>query len=363
MGKTVVTIPTYNERENIEKLINGIFEHAPHVDVLIVDDNSPDGTGLMADKIAEKDKRVSVLHRFSARGRGLAGIAGFKEAIKRKDVLCVIEMDGDFSHDPKYIPLFLKEIEDYDVVIGSRNVDGGKDCRGAGRIVFSSAVNLFIRRYLGLKVKDCTSGYRCFKKDVLTSLDLDTVSSAGPSIVEEILYRCKLKKYRIKEIPIIFEKRYAGRSKLNIIKLIGVFAVILRIKKAEVEPRLLDFRKFGFNLGLALNILGVVMFYRNREYFVWFSGIGFFALISAVLWPGLLAPVKKIVDAVIFSIAWLTKTVTSLMAFYLIFAPIGILLRLLNKDPLHRKIDKLALSYWIEHKGKPFTKKTYERMG
>lgn len=357
MSNTLIIIPTYNERENIEKLIAGIFEYAPQADVLIVDDNSPDGTGAAADKIAEKDKRVSVLHRFYARGRGLAGIDGFKEAIKRRDTLYVVEMDGDFSHDPKYIPLFLKEITHCDVVIGSRNVDGGRDYRGVIRILFSRAANLFIRRYLGLKVRDCTSGYRCFKKDVLASLDLDGMISRGPSIVEEILYRCKLKKYNTKEIPIVFKKRNAGKSKLGIAKLLSVFGDIIIIRGSR------ELRKFGFSLGLGLNMLGYVMFYRNREHFIWFSGMGSFMLISAILCPGLLAPVKKIMDAVIFYIAWLTKTFTSLCAFYLIFAPIGILLRLLKKDLLHQKIDKLALSYWIEHEKRPLTKEDYERMG
>jgi len=230
MAETLIIIPTYNEKENIEAFINEIFRHANEVDILIVDDNSPDGTGLIADKITKQDNRVSVLHRTSCRGRGYAGIDGFKEAIKRKDTRYIIEMDGDFSHDPKHIPEFLKEIEDSDIVIGSRYVSGGRDCdRGPIRVFLSRLVNLFIRKYLRLNIRDCTSGYRCFRRDVLVSLD--RLVSKEPSIIEEILYKCKLRNYRIKEIPIVFKKRSSGRSKLGVCKLIKVFRDIVRLKK------------------------------------------------------------------------------------------------------------------------------------
>ena len=199
MSEILVIIPTYNEKENIECLIAEIFRYAQYANVLIVDDNSPDGTGLIVDKIAKQDNRVSVLHRTSRRGRGYAGIDGFKEALKRNSILYIMEMDGDFSHDPKHIPEFLEEIKGSDVVIGSRYIDGGRDCdRGPIRVFFSKSVNLFIRKYLKLHIKDCTSGYRCFRKDVLASLGLDNLLSKEPSIIEEVLYKSKLNNYRIK---------------------------------------------------------------------------------------------------------------------------------------------------------------------
>ncbi|MDP8230933.1 MAG: SxtJ family membrane protein [Candidatus Gorgyraea atricola] len=360
MPSTLIIIPTYNEKENIEALINEIFKHANEVDILIVDDNSPDGTGLIADKIAKQDNRVSVLHRTSCKGRGYAGIDGFKEAIKRKDTLYIIEMDGDFSHDPKYIPAFLKEMRDSDVVIGSRYVSGGRDCdRGPIRVFLSKSVNLFIRKYLKLNIKDCTSGYRCFRKSILASLDLDRLISKEPSIIEEVLYKCKLRNCRIREIPIAFKKRLSGRSKLGICKLIKVFRDILRFKKEE-EGVSRELKKFGFNLGLGLNILGCIMFYRHKPHFIWFSTIGSLALISALLCPRVLTLLKKILDAIIFSLGWITAKLTLSIAFYLIFTPTALLLKLFGKDLLHQKINRSAGSYWTKHKKSFFS---YERMG
>ncbi|MBU1148308.1 MAG: polyprenol monophosphomannose synthase [Candidatus Omnitrophica bacterium] len=369
MVKTLIMIPTYNEKENIEGLINEIFKHVNEADILVVDDNSPDGTGLIADKIAKQDNRVSVLHRTSNRGRGYAGIDGFKEAIKRKDVRYIIEMDGDFSHDPKHIPAFLKEIKGSDVVIGSRYIDGGRDCdRGPIRVFLSKSVNLFIRKYLKLNIKDCTSGYRCFRRSVIEDLDLDNIISKEPSIIEEVLYKCSLKKCLIKEIPIVFKKRYNGKSKLGIIRLVRVLKDILRLKGSPLpEGERVgvrgELRRFGFNLGLGLNIVGCIMFYRGKPHFIWFSTIGSLVLIAAILCPSTLTFLKKILDRVIFSFGWIVNKVTLIIAFYLIFTPIALLLRLFGRDLLHQKIDKSGSSYWSEHKKLAFSKGLYERMG
>jgi len=363
MSNILITIPTYNEKENIRVLINEIFRYAGDVDILVVDDNSPDGTGVIVDKIAKQDNRVSVIHRTSCRGRGYAGIDGFKEAIKRKNARYIIEMDGDFSHDPRHIPALLREIKDSDIVIGSRYVSGGRDCdREPIRVFLSRLVNLFIRKYLSLNIRDCTSGYRCFKRDALASLDLDRLISKEPSIIEEVLYKCKLSNCRIKEIPIVFKKRSSGKSKLGVCKLIKVFRDILRFKKEE-EGVSRELRKFGFNLGLGLNILGCIMFYRGRSHFIWFSTIGSFALITAILYPGILTFLKKMLDRVIFSFGWIVNKVVLIIAFYIIFTPIALLLRLFGRDLLHQKIDKSANSYWTEHKKLPFSKGLYERMG
>lgn len=231
MPNTLIIIPTYNEKENIEQIILDIFKRVPDVNVLIVDDNSSDGTADIINNISNIDARVAVMHRMSGRGRGLAGIDAFKYALRRSEIKYVIEMDGDFSHNPVYIPLFLEEIKNADVIIGSRYVNGGRDSdRSYVRIIMSRLVNLFIRNYLDFNILDCSSGYRCFRKEALSSIDWDKMISREPSIIEEILYECKLKGYRIKEIPIVFQKRRMGRTKLGILKLTKVFMDIIRIR-------------------------------------------------------------------------------------------------------------------------------------
>jgi dolichol-phosphate mannosyltransferase len=232
MANALIVIPTYNEKDNIEKLIGEIFRYAPGIEALIVDDDSPDGTGDIADKIASLDKRVSVIHRMRDKGRGAAGVEGFKAAVKREDISYVMEMDADFSHDPRYIPDFLKEIIHNDIVIGSRFVkEGGDTERDLLRRLLSKAVNFLIRSYLGLGVRDCSSGYRCFKKEIIAQLNLDSLISKGPAILEETLYIAHLKKYKIKEIPIFFKNRYKNKTKLNLIKLLRVGVDMVVFKK------------------------------------------------------------------------------------------------------------------------------------
>ncbi|MFA5388685.1 MAG: polyprenol monophosphomannose synthase [Candidatus Omnitrophota bacterium] len=234
MTDTLIIIPTYNEKENIEAFISEVLRHAGGSDVLIVDDDSSDGTADIIDNIANGNNRVTVMHRMSGRGRGLAGIDAFKEALKRREIEYVIEMDGDFSHDPAYIPVFLKEIKDADVVIGSRYVRGGKDReRSLIRIIMSKLVNLFIRKYMGFNIRDCSSGYRCFRREVLSSINWNNIISKEPSIIEEVLYECKLKRYKIKEIPIVFKERRLGYTKLGFTKLTKVFIDIIKIKNSK----------------------------------------------------------------------------------------------------------------------------------
>ena len=368
MADSLVVIPTYNEKGNIERLVAEIFRHVSDVNVLIVDDNSPDSTGAIADKIASRDARVSVMHRMSGRGRGLAGIDAFREALKRKDVLYIMEMDADFSHDPKYIPHFLDQIEQNDVVIGSRFVQGGRDIeRSFMRRFLSRAANFFVRKYLGLDVRDCSSGYRCFKRKVIDSLDLDSIISKGPAIIEEILYISVLKKSRIKEIPITFNVRYKDKTKLNLARLVRVLMDILCFRERhlpeEKKKDIRGLRRFGFQLALALNIAGFIMFYRERAHFVWFTGIGSFNLILAIVYPWFLFFVKKILDFIIFSISRLVNFISLVIVFYLIFTPIGILLRLFRKDLLCQKIDGIITSYWTKRKDNILSSMSYERMG
>ena len=221
-------IPTYNERENIQKLIKEILKY--NVDILVVDDNSPDGTGELVKNIAKKNKKVHLLLRTKNRGRGLAGIAGFKYAINNKYDY-IIEMDADFSHDPRYILNFLKKMGEADVVLGSRAVKGGKQIgRSAIRRMITKLANFYIRAIFGLRVKDCNSGYRCFHRKVLEAINLDKFISKGPSIVQEVLYRVHLKGFKIEEIPIVFVERKKGSSKLGPKQLWKGYTMVLKLR-------------------------------------------------------------------------------------------------------------------------------------
>ncbi|MFC1667669.1 polyprenol monophosphomannose synthase [Candidatus Omnitrophota bacterium] len=365
MSDTIIIIPVYNEKDNIERLVSEIFRYAPDVNLLIVDDNSPDGTGVIADRIAKDDNRVSVM--YSAVHRE-STVSALKEALKRQDVHYIMEMDADFSHDPKYIPEFLKEAEDNDIVIGSRFVKDGRDeGRSFLRKLLSRTANYFVRNYLGLKIKDCTSGYRCFKRHVISSIDLDSLISRGPAIIEEIMYIAYFKNFRIREMPIILRQRKRGRTKLNARKLSRVFVDITTFKEVhlpeEKREKLKEMRRFGFSLALAMNILGAIVFYRSRTHFMWFTAFGCFNLTFAILYPSVLTPIKKILDNVILIIGQLVNVITSLVAFYLIFTPIALLLRLFGKDFLNQRIDRKALSYWTKIKKASFLKASYEQMG
>lgn len=230
--KTLVIIPTYNERDNIEELIHEILSLNLDIHILVVDDDSYDGTAESLRRVADCCSNVSVIHRYNRRGRGLAGIEGFKWALAQM-VDYIIEMDGDFSHDPQYIPIFLREIKDCDVVIGSRRI---KDGRVLGRPWLRNYLGLlaqlFCRIMLGINILDATSGFRCFRKYVLQELDLDNLLSKGPSIVEEINYHLKKRGFKIKEVPIVFRQRRRGSSKLNLLKILDAFYTIIRVRLA-----------------------------------------------------------------------------------------------------------------------------------
>ena len=229
----LVFIPTYNEQENIENLINQILCLHLDISILVVDDNSSDGTGKIVDRISKTQPRLTVIHRFNQRGRGWAGIAGFKYAIKQ-NVDYIIEMDADFSHHPKYIPLFLEEIKDCDVVIGSRQVRGGKVIgRGLQRRCLTFLAQCFCRFVLGINILDVTSGFRCFRKCVLEGIDLGKLKSTGPSIVEEINFHLLGQGFKVKEVPIEFQLRCQGSSKLSLMKVLDAFFTLLRVRLAR----------------------------------------------------------------------------------------------------------------------------------
>ena len=228
--KTFITIPTYNEKENIADLINEILKlNIKDLHIVVVDDNSPDKTWKIVEEISKKNKNIYLLLRKTKRGRGYAGKEGFIYCLKNKADI-IIEMDADFSHNPKYIPLMLKEINNYDIVLGSRRIKGAKEIgRSFIRKIITYFANLYIKLMLGLKVKDCNSGFRCFKRNVLEKIAY-TLKSKGPSIVQEVLFKAHLNGFKIKEIPITFINRKKGSSKLGIPQLTAGYFMVLKLK-------------------------------------------------------------------------------------------------------------------------------------
>ncbi len=213
--KTLIIIPTYNEYENLQSLVCTIFSYAPHTDILIVDDHSPDGTGKLADQLQEGDPRVHVIHRAGKLGLGTAYVAGFKHAIAN-GYDAAFEMDADFSHDPQYLPDFLQAIEHADLVIGSRYISGGATPNWSlARRFISGCGNIFARFMLGIPVHDCTAGYRCYRREVLESIDLDAIQSQGYAFQVELAYHVMKQGFRIVETPIVFMDRRVGKSKMS----------------------------------------------------------------------------------------------------------------------------------------------------
>lgn len=233
-------LPTYNERENIELMVNAILdlEHTPaakklglqKLQIVIVDDNSPDGTGEIADKLADKHPdKTHVIHR-TERGRGSAGIAGFKYALTQ-DVDYIIEMDADFSHEPGDIPRFLTEAKHHDIVIGSRYVPGGQSGnRSFARHLISRVAYLYARLLLGINAKDCHGGYRCYRKQALSCLNFDDFYSKGYSITIESLHKLLRNGCSYKEIPIVFRERCRGTSKFSTREVLDYSRIVWRLR-------------------------------------------------------------------------------------------------------------------------------------
>lgn len=214
--RPLVIVPTYNERENIERIVPAIFEAVPFAEILIVDDNSPDGTGALADALAEADPRVHVLHRTGKEGLGKAYVAGFRWAIERGVYDRVHEMDADFSHPPAYLRDTLRASLDADVVVGSRWVPGGAtENWGLARQVISRGGSLYARTILGMRVRDMTAGFVCWRTSVLASLPLDALHASGYGFQVELKYRAHQLGFRIVEVPIRFPDRTAGQSKMS----------------------------------------------------------------------------------------------------------------------------------------------------
>lgn len=227
--RPLVVIPTYNERENLEAIVHAIREHLPHAALLIIDDASPDGTGEIADALAARLDGVAVIHRKGKLGLGTAYIEGFRYALQSDDVTCVFEMDADFSHDPRYLPDLLAAIERYDMVIGSRYVPGGStpDWRLMRRII-SGGGNVFARNVLSLPVRDCTAGYKCYRRSVLAALDLDRINLQGYAFQIETVYQAFKAGFTIGEVPITFPDRRLGRSKMSSRIVIEAFTYVVK---------------------------------------------------------------------------------------------------------------------------------------
>ncbi len=236
--KTFVTIPTFNESQNIERLIGEIRRQDPSIGIVVADDDSPDGTWRIVEKISEEHPAVFLLRRMENKGRGSAGVDAFRFALQQHaDV--VIEMDGDFSHDPKYIPAFLEKIREFDLVIGSRGIARGQDLRASSlRKWVTQLSTSYARIVLGLPFRDSNSGYRCFRREVLEAVNLDSIRSVGPSIVQELLFKAYLLGFSIAEIPIVFAERQAGKSNLNFRKLLAGFLMILKLKTLHLLGKL-----------------------------------------------------------------------------------------------------------------------------
>lgn len=221
--KIVVTLPTYNEAANVEKLVAALLDVDPRIEVLVADDDSPDGTWKLVAALAARDPRVHLLHRTADKGRGRAGRDAFLKAIElRADA--IVEMDADFSHKPEHVPSLLKALEDgADLAIGSRLVSGGQDVgRGRHRVFITSLSTAYNRKLLGVTVRDCNSGFRAYKRDVVIGVRPATLAAVGPEIVPEVLIRAARRGFRIVEVPITFVERAAGESNLTLAKLVRV---------------------------------------------------------------------------------------------------------------------------------------------
>ena len=215
MKSRLVIIPTYDERENVRPISKVLHEVDPDIHVLFVDDSSPDGTGEVLDEMAEADARIHALHRKTKEGLGRAYVAGFKWAIERKYDL-IFEMDADFSHDPHEIPNFVKAAKNADLVLGSRYCEGIRITNWPlSRLLLSKTAGTYVRIVTGLPITDPTGGFKCFHREVLESIDLDNVMSSGYAFQVEVTHMAWMKGFRIVEIPIIFEDRRSGYSKMN----------------------------------------------------------------------------------------------------------------------------------------------------
>lgn len=237
--EALVVIPTYNERDNIERVIGALLALSVDLGVLVVDDGSPDGTGQIVDAIAAREPRVHTIHRGGKLGLGTAYIAGFKWALAHTDAPFIFEMDADFSHDPKAIPRFLDRIRDADVVIGSRYVEGVTVVNWPlSRLILSISANIYTRIVTGMPLHDATGGFKCFRREVLMALPLDQVKSGGYSFQIEMTYHAWKRKFRIVEMPIVFTDRLVGASKMSRRIIWEAAFMVWKLRLASIRRRI-----------------------------------------------------------------------------------------------------------------------------
>ena len=235
--KPLVIIPTYNEAENLRAIVAATLSSLPVAHILIIDDNSPDGTGTIADEVAASDDRVHVLHRSGKLGLGTAYVEGFNYALQR-DFDCVFEMDADFSHDPKYLPRMLAELASCDVVVGSRYVPGGNtpDWTPVRRLI-SNCGNIFARAMLHLPLQDCTAGFKCYRREVIASCDFGAVRLEGYAFQIETVYQAYKRGFRLHEVPIVFVDRHLGHSKMSRQIVAEAFTYVVRRRFIYPPPK------------------------------------------------------------------------------------------------------------------------------
>ncbi len=239
--RPVVIVPTYNERDNIEILLDELLSLPVDVSVINVDDGSPDGTGEISGRWAARyPDRVQVVHRAGKLGLGTAYIAGFKRALSQ-DYDRVLTMDADFSHHPRYIPSMLDLSRDCDLVIGSRYVAGGGtlNCTWKRRAL-SQGANSFAKTMLGLRAKDCTAGFRCYRREVLAAIDLDSIFSNGYSFLIEMIYYVQRHGFSVGEVPIVFEDRRRGISKISRTEVYRALQTVGRLSMQRLRDPVTD---------------------------------------------------------------------------------------------------------------------------
>jgi dolichol-phosphate mannosyltransferase len=214
--RSIVIVPTYNERANLQELVDKIQLHAPDLHVLIVDDNSPDGTGTLADELHQKHTdRIFVLHREKKEGLGKAYLDGFRHVLKQ-DYECILQMDADLSHDPAHLPRFLDQMETHDLVVGSRYLQGISVVNwDLKRLIMSKLATNYVRFVTRMPFTDTTSGFKCWRREALEALDFETTFSSGYVFLVEMKYKAYRKGLRVAEVPIIFVERKSGNSKLD----------------------------------------------------------------------------------------------------------------------------------------------------
>ncbi|XOU93992.1 MAG: polyprenol monophosphomannose synthase [Candidatus Kerfeldbacteria bacterium] len=235
--RPIIILPTYNEKENILAITKEIFSIGIRdLKIIIVDDNSPDGTGQIADQLANSNENISVIHREKKEGLGPAYVAGFKKALEDPSNEYIFEMDADFSHQPKYLPDFLDKAKKYDVVLGSRNIPGGgvENWNWFRRFI-SWLANTMVRAILMTPIKDLTGGYKCWNRKVLENLDLDNIQSSGYNFQIELSYKAEKKGFSIVETPIIFVERRAGNSKFNSGIILESFINVIKLRFSKVK--------------------------------------------------------------------------------------------------------------------------------